>query len=100
MTDPQANRFKIIKVLLHPPEAEALAKEFRSCANQIEAYYQEVNRLLQDLDATWRGNQKDVFIKGFLEIPPRLKQQIEMLNNYAVYFQNLQITKEERISIP
>jgi uncharacterized protein YukE len=92
-------RYQIVKIYFHPPEADFLANEFRGCASQVGAYKQESEKLLRDLEATWSGNQKDTFISDFSQIPPRLEYIIEMFNNYATFFQGLQVTKEESVPV-
>ncbi len=92
-------RYRTVKKLIHPPEADHLASEFSSCARQVEAYKQEVDRSIADLNYSWSGNQKEVFMEGFAKIPSRMTFMIEMFQNQAKAFQSLLVTVEETVPV-
>ncbi len=92
-------RYRTILRTIHPPEADYLANELRSCARQVDSYRQEVDRMITELGTSWSGNQKDVFVSSISQVPMRLLYIIEMFKNYADFFQNLQVTVEESVPV-
>jgi uncharacterized protein YukE len=92
-------RYRTVLRSIHPPEADHLAEELRSCSRQTDSYRQEVNRLISDLSASWSGHQKDAFMAAITRVPTRLEFIMEMFTNQSEFYRNLQITVEESVPV-
>ena len=92
-------RYIVIRKSIHPPEADHLSDDLLSHSRQVDSYRQEINRIIADMHASWSGNQKDVFMESFSQMPMRLEFMAEKFRNYSAAFRSLQVTVEETVPV-
>ncbi len=75
-----------------PPEAHAIAEEFRRAANDLYSSSGNLNSIRATLDSNWLGQSKNLFFEAFANQPATVNSLAEWLMNSAHTIENIHVT--------
>ena len=75
-----------------PPEAHAIAEEFRRAANELCSSSGNLNSIRATLDGNWLGQSKNLFFEAFGNQPAAVNSLAEWLTNSANTIENIHVT--------
>ena len=80
-----------------PPEAHAIAEQFRSAANQLRTSSESLNQIGATLDSNWSGHSKELFFDLYRNHPTAVNAMADWLLDRANYIENIHVTVWEEI---
>jgi uncharacterized protein YukE len=80
-----------------PPEAHAIAEQFRHAANQLRTSSESLNQIGSTLDSSWSGHSKELFFDLYRNHPAAVNAMADWLMDRANYVENIYVTIWEEI---
>jgi uncharacterized protein YukE len=80
-----------------PPEAHAIADQFRRAANQLRTSSENLNQISGVLDNGWLGHSKELFFDLYRNQPTAVNAMADWLTDRANYVENIHVTIWEEI---
>ncbi|RME57022.1 WXG100 family type VII secretion target [Candidatus Parcubacteria bacterium] len=93
---------KIIRVpkRITPPEAHAIAAQFRGQANHMRSLAAQLRQIKAQLDATWEGNSKNRFSGEFEPEISKMDTFADWLEAKASQIESIVVTIWEEVQVP
>jgi uncharacterized protein YukE len=89
-----------VKKTFTPPEAYAIAVQFRARANHVRELAKQLRKVKSSLDATWEGNSKNRFSSGYDVEISKMDNFADWLEEKANQIERIKVTVWEEVCVP
>jgi WXG100 family type VII secretion target len=90
-------REKVIRKVIHPPEAGAVAAQFRHAADQVDELAVNLESMGAALEPNWEGNSKNKFFAQFDPTPGQVQSVARTLRRLADEIERITVVVERTV---